>query len=583
MFRLLIAALAAALLLSFAPPAHSQELPPLLGDVDCAGDVSTVDAALILQFDTGLIDSPRCLDGGDVNDDGNVDTIDASIILQLVRGLIDGMPPVSPDPLPPPASGEVVIGSAEAGPGQHRVVALEARGIAAPGLGAWAIEVEYNPAVVSLHDPAPEIGGRSCDNESGLVLVCNPDFASGVLRLSGANAHGLEGDTELASLTFQCGDVEGVSDLTLNLRVFADATVGAPQPINPTVTHGSITCGETARLQLTVFVIHDLNGNGQRDPGEPGVEGWSVELPGFCGGDIAFQPAGPSATDADGRVEFAVKEPWGCIRAEDKFGWVFTTVRPLVTSVGPRQTEALILVRKVGQQLHLLRGAVLIDGLPAPEGTSIDAVVDNASCGDSEIVVPFGTNYEARYTMYVLGELDRPGCASEGDLVEITVDGGAVADVTFASGSTGELHLYLGPTPMWFIEGPREGPAPVPYIGSLICGEARTRPSGFTPTSSHNVYVFPDALRSGCGAPGRIVTLRVGDEVLRQVVWQEGFVPFDELQDVVLPRVGAFAQPSGSGFSLTASGARLYAIALALAGLGLVSGGAVIWRRRRAG
>ena len=167
--------------------------------------------------------------------------------------------------------------------------------------------------------------------------------------------------------------------------------------------------------------------------------------------------------------------------------------------------------------------------------------------------------------------------------MEITVDGVSVADVTFASGVTGELHLYLGPTPMWFIEGPREGPAPVPYVGFLICGEARTRPSGFTPTSSHNVYVFPDALRSGCGAPGRIVTLRVGDEVLRQVVWQEGFVPFDELQDVVLPRVGAFAQPSGSGFSLTASGARTYAIALALAGLGLVSGGAVFWRRRRAG
>ncbi|MCH8162216.1 MAG: hypothetical protein IIB88_10030, partial [Chloroflexi bacterium] len=140
-----------------------------------------------------------------------------------------------------------------------------------------------------------------------------------------------------------------------------------------------------------------------------------------------------------------------------------------------------------------------------------------------------------------------------------------------------------GPTPMWFIEGPREGPAPVPYIGSLICGEARTRPSGFTPTSSHNVYVFPDALRSGCGAPGRIVTLRVGDEVLRQVVWQEGFVPFDELQDVVLPRVGAFAQPSGSGFSLTASGAPIYAVALAIAGLVLLPGGAVIWRRRRAG
>ncbi len=166
----------------------------------------------------------------------------------------------------------------------------------------------------------------------------------------------------------------------------------------------------------------------------------------------------------------------------------------------------------------------------------------------------------------------------------ITVDGVSVADVSFASGSTGEIHLYLGPTPMWFVTDEREGPPPVAYVGSLVCGEVRTRPSGFTPLSSHTVYVFPDALRSGCGAPGRIVTLRVGDEVLRHVLWQEGFVPQDQLQDVELPVVGASAQLSGSGFSLTdAGGARIYAFVLAIAGLSLLAGGTAGWRRKGAG
>ena len=576
MLRVLLAAIAVAMLLFFAPSTQAQEPtptapPPKPGDVDCNGVSNSVDANLILRLDTGLTASLACPDGGDVNGDGVIDPVDAAFILQFTAGLIGELPPPPPEPLPPPASGGIAIGSANVALGQPSTVTLEIRDMTTPGVGAWTIDVQYDPAVVSLVD---------CDIEFGRVFaVCNADFANGVLRLSGASAGGLEGDIVLASLTFQCGDVEGVSDLIITPHVFADATIGGPQPFVPTVTNGSITCAEP-RLNLVVTVIHDLNGNGQRDPEEPGLEGWSVELPGSCGGDIKFAGTGRGISDTDGRVEFAVKEPWGCIRAEDRFGWVFTTVRPLVTSVGPRRTEALILVRKVGQQLHLLRGAVLINGLPAPEGTSIDALVGDVSCGDADFSVPFGTNYEARYTMYVLGEADRPGCAAGGQVVEITVDGVSVADVSFATGSTGELHLYLGPTPMWFVTEEREGPPPVAYVGSLVCGDVRARPGDFTPGTIHNVYVFPDALRSGCGAPGRIVTLRVGDEVLRHIVWQEGFVPFDELQDVELPRVGTSAQTSESGFSLSA---RTYAITLSMSGLSLLFVGAVIRRRRQAG
>jgi hypothetical protein len=61
----------------------------VLGDAACDGDVDVIDAALILQFDAGLIDSLPCPENADVNGDGVINVIDAALILQLVAGLID--------------------------------------------------------------------------------------------------------------------------------------------------------------------------------------------------------------------------------------------------------------------------------------------------------------------------------------------------------------------------------------------------------------------------------------------------------------------------------------------------------------
>ena len=66
-------------------------LPPLPppGDADCSGSVTSVDAALVLQFDAGLIDTSPCMGGADVNRDGATNAIDATLILQFAAGLID--------------------------------------------------------------------------------------------------------------------------------------------------------------------------------------------------------------------------------------------------------------------------------------------------------------------------------------------------------------------------------------------------------------------------------------------------------------------------------------------------------------
>lgn len=67
--------------------------PP--GDGNCDRAVNSIDAALILQFDAGLIDPLPCLDSADTNGDGAVNPIDAALVLQLEAGLLGSLTPGS--------------------------------------------------------------------------------------------------------------------------------------------------------------------------------------------------------------------------------------------------------------------------------------------------------------------------------------------------------------------------------------------------------------------------------------------------------------------------------------------------------
>lgn len=61
----------------------------LLGDADCNGEVTALDASWILQYSAEMIDEVPCPDLADVNQDGHVDAVDATIVLQTVAGLIE--------------------------------------------------------------------------------------------------------------------------------------------------------------------------------------------------------------------------------------------------------------------------------------------------------------------------------------------------------------------------------------------------------------------------------------------------------------------------------------------------------------
>lgn len=65
------------------PPAQ------LVGDVNCDGQINSIDAALVLQFAAGLLDVLPCSGAADVNSDDRVNAIDSALILQMVAGLLN--------------------------------------------------------------------------------------------------------------------------------------------------------------------------------------------------------------------------------------------------------------------------------------------------------------------------------------------------------------------------------------------------------------------------------------------------------------------------------------------------------------
>jgi hypothetical protein len=63
------------------------------GDASNDSSVSSLDALLVLQFASDILDDLPCPPGGDADMNGTVNSIDAALILQFRAGLIDSLPP----------------------------------------------------------------------------------------------------------------------------------------------------------------------------------------------------------------------------------------------------------------------------------------------------------------------------------------------------------------------------------------------------------------------------------------------------------------------------------------------------------
>ena len=77
--------------------------PQVVGDVDCSGEVTSIDAALVLQFVAGLLGALPCQDAADVNESGDINSIDAALILQLTAGFFESLPAGAPHQLEVPS------------------------------------------------------------------------------------------------------------------------------------------------------------------------------------------------------------------------------------------------------------------------------------------------------------------------------------------------------------------------------------------------------------------------------------------------------------------------------------------------
>jgi len=62
-------------------------VPVLCGDVDGDHAVNSIDAALVLQYTAGLLQTFVQPSGADVNHDSAINSIDAALILQATAGL----------------------------------------------------------------------------------------------------------------------------------------------------------------------------------------------------------------------------------------------------------------------------------------------------------------------------------------------------------------------------------------------------------------------------------------------------------------------------------------------------------------
>ncbi len=65
----------------------------LVGDANCDETVNAIDAAFVLQYAAGIINSLPCQGNGDTNEDGSINAIDAALILQYSAGIIHTLPP----------------------------------------------------------------------------------------------------------------------------------------------------------------------------------------------------------------------------------------------------------------------------------------------------------------------------------------------------------------------------------------------------------------------------------------------------------------------------------------------------------
>lgn len=122
----------------------------------------------------------------------------------------------------------LTIGSAAAPPGATVAVELVAEATP-PGIGAYTIDIQYDPSLLTIVGCVPAASG---------LALCNPVVSAGAVRFTGADAAGLTGRVVLGGIVFTAGPGEGVSPLSVKVVQLTDP---APNAISVSPQNGSVT------------------------------------------------------------------------------------------------------------------------------------------------------------------------------------------------------------------------------------------------------------------------------------------------------------------------------------------------------
>ena len=162
------------------------------------------------------------------------------------------------------------IESATGTVGELVPVNIDVVGMPAPGLGAWTVDITYDPQRLQAVRCSPNLGS-----------VCSMRYGATVGRFTGAVRTGVPGDFTLGTAFFRCLS-PGTSRLTLSINVFSDATPDGPQPITISVVDGTLTCVEpTATPPATATPAPVLPSAGEGTQPQPVASFWPVALAAF--------------------------------------------------------------------------------------------------------------------------------------------------------------------------------------------------------------------------------------------------------------------------------------------------------------
>jgi hypothetical protein len=317
--------------------------------------------------------------------------------------------------------------------------------------------------------------------------------------------------------------------------------------------------GETG--SISGFVFRDDDGDGVRDPGEPGLQRL-VQLvqedelidEDLSDGNGAYSFAGISPgeyeliTEFDGGAFFCLEPTFpnfspfalsGCSGILEQ-PWEATTPESTAAEITP----GLNLVvdfggRPVDQNVFIGR-AIIEDQYAAP-GTRVEAFVNDRPCGEG-VVEPqsgFDGNPPVHRTV-VMGSLEREGCAVAGDTVRFRIDGQPALETSIF---TDQINILAGPgrfivhlsameqTAWYWAQQP--GGA-LPAHGTVleaanlgeICGgvlvESRPDLSAQQISGFSRLIVRAAEAPSGCATPGSVVEFIANGVAWGTTVWRPG-------------------------------------------------------------